>query len=102
MRKGSHFLDWVLLDSAGAIAIYAGTDTGSPLAEGDPALYPSLSFGYETGPPQFTVGSEHIASGLATVALAHQGAAAGNANIVYAHTTYPWTLRLRNIGPEPA
>lgn len=102
MRKGGHFLDWVLLDNTGAIAVYAASETGSPLGEGDPALYPSLSFSYETGPPMFTVGSGHIASGLVTVALAHQGGSTGNANIVYAHSTYPWTLRLRNIGPEPA
>ncbi|MFJ3812272.1 hypothetical protein ACIPWE_38655 [Streptomyces sp. NPDC090073] len=103
MRKGSHYLDWVLLDSAGAIAIYAGTGTATPLGEGDPALYPSLSFAYETGPPMFTVGAGHIdGTGKVTVALAHQGAAAGNANVVYAHSTYPWRLRLENIGPEPS
>lgn len=103
MRKGSHFLDWTLLDSAGAIALYAGTETGTPLSEGDPAIYPSLSFGYEPGPPMFTVGSGHIdGTGKITVALAHQGADGGNANIVYAHTTYPFRLRLENIGPEPA
>ncbi|MFF9175968.1 hypothetical protein [Streptomyces sp. NPDC014793] len=102
MRKGSHFLDWVLLDSAGAIAVYAGTDSSSPLSEGDPALYPSLSFAYETGPPMFTVGAGHIdGTGKATIALAHQGTSTGNANIVYAHSTYPWRLRLENIGPEP-
>ncbi|MFF0777079.1 hypothetical protein [Streptomyces sp. NPDC003720] len=103
MRKGSHYLDWVLLDSAGAIAVYATTETSSPPGEGDPALYPSLSFGYDPGPPMFTVGAGHIdGTGKATVALAHQGAAAGNANIVYAHSTYPWRLRLENIGPEPS
>ncbi|MEU9323191.1 hypothetical protein AB0D91_05165 [Streptomyces canus] len=103
MRKGSHFLDWVLLDSAGVIAVYATTGTGTPPAEGDPALYPSLSFGYETAAPMFTVGAGHIdGSGNATIALAHQGAAAGNANIVYAHSTYPFRLRLKNIGAEPS
>lgn len=103
MRKGAHFLDWVLLDNVGAIAVYAGTETSSPLSEGDPALYPSLSFGYEPGPPAFTVGSGHIdGDGKATVALAHQGADGGSANVVYAHTTYPWRLRLENYGPEPA
>lgn len=103
MRKGSHFLDWVLLNSAGAIAVYAGTDSSTPLGEGDPALYPSLSFAYDPGPPMFTVGAGHIdGTGKVTVALAHQGAAAGNANVVYAHSTYPWRLRLENIGPEPS
>lgn len=99
MRAGSHFLDWVLLDNAGAIAIYAGSETSSPLSEGDPAEYPSLSFSYDAGPPMFTVGPGHLAAGLVTVALAHQGTGAG---VVYAHTTYPWKLRLENIGPEPA
>ena len=103
MRKGSHFLDWVLLDNTGAIAIYATTESSSPPGEGDPALYPSLSFSYETGPPMFTVGAGHIdGTGKVTVALVHQGADGGNANIVYAHTTYPFRLRLENIGPEPA
>ncbi|WP_432027447.1 hypothetical protein [Streptomyces sp. 1222.5] len=103
MRKGSHFLDWALIDPAGAIAVYAGTDSATPIGEGDPALYPSLSFAYETGPPMFTVGSGHIdGAGKVTVALVHQGAGAGNANIVYAHPTYPFRLRLENIGPEPS
>lgn len=99
MRTGTHFLDWVLLSSGGAIAVYAGTDTGSPLAEGDPALYPSLSFSYEPGPPMFTVASGHINAGSVTIGLAHQGTGSGQ---VYAHTTYPWRVRLENIGPEPA
>jgi hypothetical protein len=103
MRKGGHFLDWALLDNTGAISVYATTGTSSPSAEGDPALYPSLSFSYETGPPVFTVGAGHIdGTGKVTVALVHQGASTGNANIVYAHATYPWKLTLGNIGPELA
>ncbi|MFF9240091.1 hypothetical protein ACF1AL_14830 [Streptomyces sp. NPDC014801] len=100
MRAGSHFLDWALLDSAGAIAQYAGSGSGSPLPEGHPAMYPSLSFSYITGDEMFTVGAGHIdGSGKVTIALAHQGTGSGT---VYAHTTYPWRLRLENIGPEPA
>jgi hypothetical protein len=100
MRSGSHALDWALLDNTGAIAQYAGSGTSSPLAEGHPALYPSLSFSYVTGDEMFTVSSGHIdGTGKITVALAHQGTAAAT---VYAHTTYPWRLRLENIGPEPA
>jgi hypothetical protein len=98
MRAGSHFLDWALLDSAGAIAQYAGSGTASPLAEGNPAMYPSLSFSYVSGDELFTVTSGHLAGGMATIALAHQGTGSGT---VYAHTTYPWRLRLENIGPEP-
>jgi len=99
MRSGSHFLDWVLLDNTGAIAVYAGTFTSSPLPEGDPDLYPSLSFSYEEMTEMFTVASGHINAGSITVALAHQGTGSG---IVYAHTTYPFRMRLENIGPEPA
>lgn len=99
MRAGSHFLDWVLLDNQGAIALYAGSGSSSALAEGNPALYPSLSFSYVTGDEMFTVASGHIQAGLVTVALAHQGTGVGT---VYAHTTYPWRLRLENIGGEPS
>lgn len=99
MRAGSHFLDWALLDNAGAIAIYAGTFTSSPLPEGDPDLYPSLSFGYEEMVEMFTIGAGHINAGSITVALAHQGTGSG---VVYAHTAYPFRMRLENIGPEPA
>lgn len=103
MRKGSHFLDWVLLDPAGAISVYATTESSTPPSEGDPALYPSLSLSYEGGPPMFTVQAGHIdGTGKATVALAHQGTDGGSANLVYAHPTYPWRLRLENIGVEPA
>jgi hypothetical protein len=100
MYAGAHFLDWVLLDNTGAIALYAGSGTGSALSEGNPALYPSLSFSKATAADMFTIGSGHIdGSGNATIALSHQGTASGT---VYAHATYPWRLRLENIGPEPA
>lgn len=100
MRAGSHFLDWVLLDGAGAIAQYAGSGSASPLPEGHPAMYPSLSFNYVTGDEMFTVAAGHIdGSGRVTIALAHQGTGSGT---VYAHTSYPWRLRLENAGPEPS
>lgn len=100
MRNGSHFLDWALLNSAGAIARYAGSGTSTPLTEGNPVLYPSLSFMYVPGDEMFVVDGSHIdGTGKVTVALTHQGVASG---IVYAHPTYPWRLRLENIGPEPA
>lgn len=103
MRKGSHYLDWVLLDSAGNIAVYSTTDSATAPSEGDPALYPSLSFSYETGPPLFVVGAGHIdGTGKVTIALAHQGTATGSSNIVYAHSVYPFRMMLENIGPEPA
>lgn len=100
MRNGSHYLDWVLLDSGGAIAEYATTGTGTAPTEGNPIMYPSLSFSYVTGADWFVVGSGNIdGTGKITVALAHQGTGSG---VVYAHPTYPWRLRLENLGPEPS
>lgn len=102
MRKGSHYLDWVLLDSAGAINRYASTESSSPGTEGSPSLYPSTSFSYATAAEMFTIAANHISAGQVTIALAHQSTDTGNTNVVYAHTTYPWRLRLKNIGPQPA
>lgn len=99
MRSGAHFLDWVLLDSAGAIAIYGTTRTGTPPAEGSPSMYTSTSFPGVQGGKQFVVSAGHIAAGMATIALAHQGTSAGR---VYAHTTYPFEMLLTNLGPEPS
>jgi hypothetical protein len=100
MRSGAHFLDWALLDSAGAIAVYGTTRSSTPPDEGSPSMYPSTSFGYVQAGKQFVVGSGHIdGSGKVTIALAHQGTAAGK---VYAHATYPFELLLTNLGPEPA
>lgn len=102
MHIGGHFLDWTLLDNVGAISIYATTNTGVAPTEGNPTMYPSGSFLRAGSPDMFTVAAGHIAAGLVTVALAHQGAGTGAGNIVYAHPTYPFRLRLENIGPEPA
>jgi hypothetical protein len=102
MFVGSRFLDWVILDNAGAIALYATTGTITAPTEGNPTMYPSRSFGPMPSPDMFTVSAGHINAGLITVALAHQGVSTGSSNIVYAHGTYPWRLRLENIGPEPA
>lgn len=98
MRKGSHFLDWVVLATGGSIDYYLTTESGTPPVEGDPALYPSSAFQYDPGPPMFVVQADQLNAGLVTVGLAHQGPAAGNANVVYAHPTYPFRLRLKNIG----
>jgi hypothetical protein len=100
---GSHYLDWVLLDNAGAISLYATSESSTPPPEGDPALYPNFSgLSRNPMPPMFVVEEAHIAAGRVTCALAHQGAYAGSANRVYAHATYPFRMRLKNIGPEPA
>lgn len=99
MRSGAHFLDWVLLDSAGAIAVYGTTRTGTPPAEGAPSMYTSTSFPGVQGAKQFTVSAGHLNAGVAAIALAHQGTSAGR---VYAHPTYPFEMLLTNLGPEPA
>lgn len=101
MHIGSHFLDWVFLDNVGVIDEYATTGTGIAPAEGNPTMYTSNSFIPYPSPDMFTVAANNIAAGLVTVALAHQGAGVGAGNIVYAHPTYPFRLRLENLGPEP-
>lgn len=102
MHIGAHFLDWALLDNAGAIALYATTGTSTAPTEGNPTMYTSNSFLPSPSPDMFTVSAGHINAGLVTVALVHQGTGTGSGNIVYAHPTYPWRLRLENIGAEPA
>ncbi|SED26716.1 hypothetical protein SAMN05216532_4004 [Streptomyces sp. 2231.1] len=103
MRVGSHFLDWAMLSDTGAIAVYAGSGSSSPLTQGHPAMYPSLSFSYVTGDEMFTVSAGHIdGSGLVTIALVHQGSSSDSSSKVYAYPDYPWRVRLENIGPEPA
>lgn len=102
MRKGSHFLDLAVVNAAEAVLYYLTTETAVPPSEGDPALYPSPAFQYATGAPEFVVQPGHLNAGLVTVALVHQGPDAGNANLVYAHPTYPFRLRLKNIGAQPA
>lgn len=99
---GSHFLDWVLLDSGGAIAVYATSESSTPPPEGNPAMYPTLTLSKGPAPEMFIVGSGDISGGNVTVALAHQGLGTGSSNRVYAHPTYPFRMRLENIGPEPA
>lgn len=97
MYVGAHFLDLVLLTSAGAISEYGASGTSSPLAEGAPEFYPSLSFSKATSAVMFTVGSGHIdGGGNATIALAHSGTSSGK---VYANSVYPWRMLLENIGP---
>lgn len=99
LYSGTRYIDVVLLDSAGAIALYAGTGTSSPLGEGSVEFYPSTSFGKASSGIIFTVGSGHLAAGLATVALANLGTGAGR---VYCYAGYPWRMTLTNMGPAPA
>lgn len=98
MRTGSHFLDWAVTDGADTILTFVTSSSSTPPAEGNPVLYPSLSFSYATSSDMVTAASGHLTAGTITIALVHQGSAAAT---VYAHPTYPWKLRLENIGPEP-
>jgi hypothetical protein len=97
MYNGAHFLDWVMLDSAGAISVFSAANPltpGTPLPEGKPSLYPSLSFSKVPGRPKFTVGPSHIdGAGKVTIGLAHQGTSTG---LVYAHSTYPFEMEVEN------
>ncbi|MFJ3201002.1 SGNH/GDSL hydrolase family protein [Streptomyces sp. NPDC086989] len=99
LYSGTRYIDAVLLDSAGAINLYAGTQTTSPLTEGNPEFYPSTSFGKASSSILFTVASGHLSGGQATVAIANQGTGAGK---IYAYSGYPFRLTLTNLGPAPA
>ncbi|MBW8735590.1 MAG: hypothetical protein JF621_00095 [Streptomyces turgidiscabies] len=101
MYIGAHFADWVLLNSDGSIGDYATSESSTPPSEGNPTMYPSRTYGSLNNPEMFTVGAGHINAGVVTVALAHKGTETGGGNVVYAHPTYPFRLRLENIGPEP-
>lgn len=96
MYVGAHFLDLALLTSAGAIAEYGASGTSSPLSEGAPEFYPSISFSKATSAVMFTVSGSHLNAGNATVALVHSGTSSGK---VYANSVYPWRMLLENIGP---
>lgn len=101
MREGSHFTDHVILKADGTIWGYASADGGpTPGIEGNPDMYPALNESYVTSADEFTVAAENIdGSGFITIGVAHQGTGAGK---VFAHPVYPWRLRLKNIGPQPA
>lgn len=99
LYSGTRYLDLVLLDSAGAIAQYAGSGTSSPLTEGNPELYPSTSFGKASSSVLFTVAAAHLTGGQATIALANRGTGAGR---VYAFADYPFRMTLANLGPPVA
>lgn len=99
LYSGTRFVDVVLLDSAGAINLYAGTMTTSPVTEGSPEFYPSTSFSKTSSGITFTVTAAHLVGGQATVALANRGTGAGK---IYAYPGYPFRLGLTNLGPAPA
>ena len=102
MRTGSGcFLDLTILDSAGAISRYFGTDSSTPLSEGHPSYYPQASsFPGVPGTMQIVVGSGEVdGTGKATIALAYKGS---GGETIYADSTYPWYMLLTNLGPEPA
>ena len=99
LYSGTRYMDLALLDSAGAIAQYAGSGTSTPLTEGSPEYYPSTSFDKASAGTIFTVTAAHLNAGMATIALAQQGTGAGK---VYAYSGYPWRMTLTNLGPAPA
>jgi len=101
---GSHYMDWVLMDeSLNAILYYGTSRSSTPPSEGRPGLYPILTVSKHSSPPMFTVGSGVIGSdGKVRVGLAHIGSAAGASNRVYAAPSYPFYLRLKNIGQNPS
>lgn len=103
--SGAHFLDLALLDTAGAILSYAGSGSGTPLAEGNPEFRPDLGaptlpLGKASSGTIITATAGSIRSGgVVTIALVHQGTSDG---LVHASATSPWRMTLTNLGPAPA
>jgi hypothetical protein len=93
-HNSTGFLDLAVV-AAGAIVRYLSTGTSTPLSEGDPALYPAVSFHTLAGPIGFVVQSGDLSGGTVTVALVTKAAGTG---VVYASTSYPWKWRLMNHG----
>ena len=99
LASGTRFFDIALLTSGGAIALYDSSGTSSPSTEGAPWMYYNTSFPRVAGSAQFTISAGHISGGMVTVALVNQGTSSAK---VYAYSGYPWIMRLKNLGPEPA
>lgn len=98
---GGSFLDLAILDSAGAISRFFGTDSSTPLLEGHPSYYPQASsFPGVPGAMQIVVGSGEVdGTGKATIALVYKGT---GGETIYADSAYPFYMLLTNLGPEPA
>lgn len=78
-------------------SIYGATGGGTTGAEGNPSFYPQgLNFPQAANEIQFTVGAEHISSGMATIALVYQGTADGTQRI-YAGLGYLFRWLLKNL-----
>lgn len=101
---GSHYMDWVAVNkTSGGILYYGTSRSATPPTEGRPGLYPILTASKVSAAPMFTADSNIIGTdGKVTIGLAHIGPANGASNRVYAHPTYPFYMRLKNIGPNPS
>lgn len=73
---------------------YASSGTGTPAAEGDPGLYPTLSpRGWYAG---VVAQGGHLSGGTLTWGLAYKGNGTGK---IYYSTDYPFRWRTLNYGP---
>jgi hypothetical protein len=94
----SPFLDIAILKADGVTpSQYAGSQSATPLTEGDPEYYPDAAhFPGVTGGFLFTVTAEQVNAGSITCALVYQGTTDGSQKI-YAHPQYPWDMILMNF-----
>lgn len=92
--SAADFFDLVVV-VGGAIARAASSDTATPSAEGDPALYPDqdVRFRGSTTSMGFTVTAGDLSAGNVVFGLAHKGT--GGAKIL-ASASYPFRWRARN------
>lgn len=99
-RGSSAFYDLALLRADGTPDQFAARMDGQPSVQGNISMYPSLSIQGILGPPQFTVGAEHLdEDGNASVAMVYIGG--GGDGFVYMHPDYRGRLRVKRIGQEP-
>lgn len=100
---GGTYMDLAALKADGAaISEYGGSGDATPLPEGDPEFYPDIgTLPSATGTVEFVVQAEQIdADGMVTIAQVCAGAGGGTETL-YASSTYPWRLLIRNAGPQP-
>jgi hypothetical protein len=92
---GSNYQDWCVVVT-GAIARAASSNTATPGAEGQVALYPgAASFSTAAGPFGFVVTGGDLDGGSVTFQLAVKTTGVGT---IFRSATYPMTLTARNYG----
>lgn len=100
MRNSSEsgFLDLAVIVGS-SLVHFLGSDSASPLPEGDPAWYPGtadIHYATKSGGRDLVVTADHLDAGQVRVVVACKGTGGG---VLYASTDYPFFWRITNHGP---